>query len=546
MSQKKRIERKEQPKESKMRTRFLTTFLLILLISAVAIAQNQIIGGGMEDESEWEVYYYNQDFQPEYEFGYTEDTPKFGQGPCLHVWSDGTTGAQLLFWQSVTLVAGERYRATGAIKIINIDSPDETTPGSGPGSWFQYYIHEEVPQDPNDAGDYNPGGKIFDISAWKPNYTTSPRDGFWEDLTDDPDGDRADSPYFIPEGAPGEAVEVTVGIKFGHWWPSGGSFEILVDNIGLYSVEDNLVQGGSMDDEGAWEMIIYSDSQQPEFNFNYEDDAPLRGHGPCLQVITEEETGHAQGLLYQDVTLEAGYLYRMTGAVKLAEYVLPVDDPDAWTIGAGPGHWYQYYLHEESPDEAAGDFNPDGGIKLDMSAWKEHSQVIGDLDGYWEVYSDSVGSSPYFVPEGNPGDAVELTMGIKFGLWGPSAIGFFELLVDEVGLYRVSDDPVETAVSTEQNTLPQTMALSQNYPNPFNPETSITFELAQNESAKLTIYDLTGRKIAQLHDGVLGAGQHTVHWNSRDTAGNQVTSGVYLYRLETENNTLTKKLTLIR
>ncbi|MDG5766203.1 CotH kinase family protein [Balneolales bacterium ANBcel1] len=89
--------------------------------------------------------------------------------------------------------------------------------------------------------------------------------------------------------------------------------------------------------------------------------------------------------------------------------------------------------------------------------------------------------------------------------------------------------------------LPASYALGQNYPNPFNPSTSIRFDLPESGEVRLEVYDLTGRRITTLVEGIRQAGTHHVHWDATGHA-----SGIYLYRLEAGNHTETRKMTLIK
>ena len=89
--------------------------------------------------------------------------------------------------------------------------------------------------------------------------------------------------------------------------------------------------------------------------------------------------------------------------------------------------------------------------------------------------------------------------------------------------------------------LPGTVTLDQNYPNPFNPSTVIPFSLPQRSEINLSVYTLTGRKVATLVNQVMGAGDHSATFD-----GSQLSSGIYIYRLETGNVSLTRKLTLIK
>jgi hypothetical protein len=93
---------------------------------------------------------------------------------------------------------------------------------------------------------------------------------------------------------------------------------------------------------------------------------------------------------------------------------------------------------------------------------------------------------------------------------------------------------------------PAQTELFANAPNPFNPETRIDFTLALTGSVTLTIYDLRGRKIRSLINGLLPRGAHSVSWNGTDDRGRSVSSGVYMYRLQSGEVQLTRKCVLMK
>ncbi len=97
-----------------------------------------------------------------------------------------------------------------------------------------------------------------------------------------------------------------------------------------------------------------------------------------------------------------------------------------------------------------------------------------------------------------------------------------------------------------QHPLPEEFTLEQNYPNPFNPETVIRYQLPQDSQVKLSIYNVLGREIRTLVNANKEAGYHDATWDGRDNTGQQVASGVYLYRLRAGEFTEVKKLTLLR
>jgi len=90
--------------------------------------------------------------------------------------------------------------------------------------------------------------------------------------------------------------------------------------------------------------------------------------------------------------------------------------------------------------------------------------------------------------------------------------------------------------------LPQTVELQQNYPNPFNPSTTIAFGVPEAGKVTLEVFDVLGRKVATLLDGEnKTAGRYNVRFDARELA-----SGMYIYRLQAGDKTITKKLTLIK
>jgi C1A family cysteine protease len=94
--------------------------------------------------------------------------------------------------------------------------------------------------------------------------------------------------------------------------------------------------------------------------------------------------------------------------------------------------------------------------------------------------------------------------------------------------------------------LPERFALYQNYPDPFNAGTEIRYALPRSCFVTLEIYNIVGQQVALLVDGPQPAGTHTVRWDGIDDFGQQVASGVYLYRLRAEKFHSTRKMVLLR
>ena len=110
------------------------------------------------------------------------------------------------------------------------------------------------------------------------------------------------------------------------------------------------------------------------------------------------------------------------------------------------------------------------------------------------------------------------------------------------------DGPVITlnVTGVESDEVPSTFKLYQNYPNPFNPSTTIKYAVPKNVKVTLKIYDLLGREIATLVNDVKSPGVYSVKWNGKTMSGQQVSSGVYFYRLEAGNFVKVNKMILLK
>jgi hypothetical protein len=95
--------------------------------------------------------------------------------------------------------------------------------------------------------------------------------------------------------------------------------------------------------------------------------------------------------------------------------------------------------------------------------------------------------------------------------------------------------------------VPQNFILHQNYPNPFNPKTVISYKLSVISEVSLKIFDILGREITTLVNGIQSAGEHTVLWDGNNSKGQSAGSGIYSYRLTAGNGFVeTKKMVLLK
>jgi hypothetical protein len=105
---------------------------------------------------------------------------------------------------------------------------------------------------------------------------------------------------------------------------------------------------------------------------------------------------------------------------------------------------------------------------------------------------------------------------------------------------------VTRALEIYEFSQPQDLTLEQNTPNPFNANTTIRFHLPNDETVELTIYNLAGQQVAELLAGHRAAGTYVVQWDGRDRAGQRLAGGVYVYRLQMQNQVKKRKLLLLK
>ncbi len=107
--------------------------------------------------------------------------------------------------------------------------------------------------------------------------------------------------------------------------------------------------------------------------------------------------------------------------------------------------------------------------------------------------------------------------------------------IDFDGSYKYSKE-VEVSVN-----VPSQFSLSQNYPNPFNPTTTIDYSIPKDGNVSLTVYNILGQQVVSLVNGNMKSGQHQVTFDASRFA-----SGVYYYRLESNNHVMVKKMMLMK
>jgi hypothetical protein len=130
-------------------------------------------------------------------------------------------------------------------------------------------------------------------------------------------------------------------------------------------------------------------------------------------------------------------------------------------------------------------------------------------------------------------------------MWGSSSTNYYVKAVDEADQETCSDTIVvpggERQGKIYANNMPSSFELGDNFPNPFNSQTSIEYSLPEAAHVTIVIYDLLGRNIETLIDEHKQPGYHQATWDAKN-----VSSGMYLYRIQARDFSETKKMLLLK
>ncbi len=105
---------------------------------------------------------------------------------------------------------------------------------------------------------------------------------------------------------------------------------------------------------------------------------------------------------------------------------------------------------------------------------------------------------------------------------------------------------IKFGVQEEPENIISRSVLNGNYPNPFNPTTTISFSLPNEQEIELSIYNIKGQQVKTLYSGIADEGEHTIIWSGKDLNDKTVSSGIYFYKLKTNNKELTRKMLLMK
>ncbi|RJQ26043.1 T9SS C-terminal target domain-containing protein [Candidatus Parcubacteria bacterium] len=145
-----------------------------------------------------------------------------------------------------------------------------------------------------------------------------------------------------------------------------------------------------------------------------------------------------------------------------------------------------------------------------------------------DVHTYIISTSPYALPNLSPSTTYYLKMRGKSGANYSEYTSVVNFMT--VGVTGVED-----------NQVPSDFSLAQNYPNPFNPSTLIQFSLPANSLVRISIFDILGREVKQLTNQEFSGGVHSIRFD-----GEGISSGTYIYMIQTKFGQLSRKMNLVK
>lgn len=209
-----------------------------------------------------------------------------------------------------------------------------------------------------------------------------------------------------------------------------------------------------------------------------------------------------------------------------------------------------------SPMDGAG-LTVSGSASTTFTAeWSKATDPNGNALRYvWAVSSDSEFDEILFIANVGSDTSATLTFEALDGLLADLNVGlnasatiYHSVMVTD-GSNESFSEPKSvnltrgmiTSSEDDFDTKPLVFGLEQNYPNPFNPSTTISFTLSESGNANLKVFNMLGQEVATLANERLNAGNHTFSFDASSLA-----SGMYIYRLQAQNQTITKRMMLIK
>ncbi|MCF7911862.1 MAG: T9SS type A sorting domain-containing protein [Candidatus Cloacimonetes bacterium] len=228
-------------------------------------------------------------------------------------------------------------------------------------------------------------------------------------------------------------------------------------------------------------------------------------------------------LLFADLEFTPGYNYNLVGPAYNGSTVEFVSDTLHVT---NTGSTEEFTIHMETSEIPAG--------------W----QIMWCHD-----YEDALCHFPIFPWSFDFVSGTEILIDISVIYNSSPGSADITLFWSAAGIDNIRQDftfRTEDFVDVYDNEIIPAAVLGHNYPNPFNPETTITYNLSSGTTAELSIYNLKGELVRSFGKSRQEAGEHYIIWDGKDNQNHDLSSGMYLYKLNVAQDSYTRKMILIK
>ncbi len=332
------------------------------------------------------------------------------------------------------------------------------------------------------------------------------------------------------------------------WDMTGAGFEDIWDVITvIFDLEDGQVGDGSenftwfFDDVNAQASIPGPDDNGDDGNGDEGPDSPDELVSVSLPVDFED----------RDFNWNYAFFGFDGGNASVVENPDPSGLNDSNWVGRmvkdGGAIWGGAFMHideefrfdEENHTITMKVWSPRVGVpvlmKVEQQSGSEEYEISTptETSGEWEELSWDMSGAGYTTDW----DLITLIFDLSEGQSGDGSSDFTWFFDD----LEVFAEGMSVSADFDDNQQPQVFKLEQNYPNPFNPVTQIEFTLPEQSELTLTVYDLMGRRVAILAEGQYQTGRHSVAF---DASG--LSSGMYIYRLQTSEFSKTRRMVLLK
>jgi len=188
-------------------------------------------------------------------------------------------------------------------------------------------------------------------------------------------------------------------------------------------------------------------------------------------------------------------------------------------------------------------FNPVDGDKFHITVIMYHDTTTIGL-GAQMIETGAIEYTPFNIDIDYTSEEIPNTCLIAFTICGPAGSDDYH----EGSYFIVDELDFDSQVLLYQGfgDFNYQFALHQNYPNPFGSETEINFQLPENMTVKIKIFNILGQEINELADKKYVKGSHSIKWNGRDYNGRKVSTGIYFYQIQSGDLSQAKKMYLLR